>query len=195
VVEKGSGREGTDKPGKGDRRGCAEQRCEAADEERAERPEALVHKEKAQNPSQEVRRRFHLDGGVGYGAKGDMTGSYHNETGQRKKHGARERKKDQEEREGKDADEDEFEATLLFMLGRLNNVVTTRQEPSSGEILGTCISMITVDTDKIVLATLVERAHCRNKRSYSHQVKKSSKREAATIHHWNKMMASRPISS
>jgi len=27
----------------------------------------------------------------------------------------------------KDADEDEFEATLLFMLGRLNNVVTTRQ--------------------------------------------------------------------
>ena len=95
----------------------------------------------------------------------------------------------------KDADEDEFEATLLFMLGRLNNVVTTRQEPSSGEILGTCISMITVDTDKIVLATLVERAHCRNKRSYSHQVKKSSKREAATIHHWDKMMASRPISS
>ena len=88
----------------------------------------------------------------------------------------------------RDLFEDADEAALLYMLGRHSDIVTSRTAPKTGEILGTAVSMIAVDSNKIVLASLVERAYHRSERSYKRHVRKAIKQDAATITAFNRAL-------
>ena len=61
----------------------ADHRSRAAEQETADRPQAPIHKEKTQHPSQQMRGRDRLKGGIDGRAKRDEAKTHRNQKNQR----------------------------------------------------------------------------------------------------------------
>lgn len=85
-----------------------------------------------------------------------------------------------------DGSGDPGDASFIYMIGNLKGVATTPISLTEGEVLGTFVGMIKVDSNEIVLGSLIQRGLYRWQRTYERQVRKAVRQEAATIQSWNR---------